>query len=128
MKHPFSPPVNKASQALADQLSEQSRQLQVEGLYKHERVIASRQQAEIRLQDGREVLNFCANNYLGLANHPELIKAAREGVYVIGFSYPVVPRGKARIRTQMSAIHTREHLDRAVAAFVKAGHQLGVID
>jgi glycine C-acetyltransferase len=50
-----------------------------------------------------------------------------EGVYVIGFSYPVVPHGKARIRTQMSAAHTREQLDRAVVAFSKVGKQLGVI-
>jgi len=50
-----------------------------------------------------------------------------EGVYVIGFSFPVVPHGKARIRTQMSAAHTREHLDKAVAAFTKVGRELGVI-
>ena len=49
-----------------------------------------------------------------------------EGVYVIGFSYPVVPQGKARIRTQMSAAHTREQLDRAVAAFSKVGKELRV--
>jgi glycine C-acetyltransferase len=50
-----------------------------------------------------------------------------EGVYVIGFSYPVVPKGKARIRTQMSAAHTAEQIDRAVAAFAKVGEALGVI-
>jgi glycine C-acetyltransferase len=50
-----------------------------------------------------------------------------EGVYVIGFSYPVVPKGKARIRTQMSAAHTHEEIDRAVAAFAKVGKALGVI-
>jgi len=50
-----------------------------------------------------------------------------EGVYVIGFSYPVVPKGKARIRTQMSAAHTEEEIDRAVAAFAKVGKALGVI-
>jgi glycine C-acetyltransferase len=50
-----------------------------------------------------------------------------EGIYVIGFSYPVVPHGQARIRTQMSAGHTREHLDRAMAAFAKVGRALGVI-
>jgi glycine C-acetyltransferase len=50
-----------------------------------------------------------------------------EGVYVIGFSYPVVPKGKARIRTQMSAAHTAEQIDRAVAAFAKVGKGLGVI-
>jgi glycine C-acetyltransferase len=50
-----------------------------------------------------------------------------EGVYVIGFSYPVVPKGRARIRTQMSAAHTPEQVERAVAAFARVGKQLGVI-
>ena len=50
-----------------------------------------------------------------------------EGIYVTGFFYPVVPQGQARIRTQMSAAHSREHLDRAIAAFTKIGKQLGVI-
>jgi glycine C-acetyltransferase len=50
-----------------------------------------------------------------------------EGVYVIGFSYPVVPKGKARIRTQMSAAHTPAQIDRAVAAFAKVGKAIGVI-
>lgn len=49
------------------------------------------------------------------------------GVYVVGFSFPVVPRGQARIRTQMSAAHTREQLGGAVAAFTQAGRELGVI-
>lgn len=50
-----------------------------------------------------------------------------EGVYVIGFSFPVVPRGEARIRAQMSAAHTTGHIDLAVEAFVKVGRELGVI-
>jgi glycine C-acetyltransferase len=50
-----------------------------------------------------------------------------EGIYVIGFSFPVVPRDQARIRVQISAAHEREHLDRAVAAFEKVGRNLGVI-
>jgi glycine C-acetyltransferase len=50
-----------------------------------------------------------------------------EGVYVIGFSYPVVPKGRARIRAQMSAAHTEAQIDRAVAAFAKVGRALGVI-
>ena len=50
-----------------------------------------------------------------------------EGVYVIGFSYPVVPKGKARIRTQMSAGHSLGQVERAVAAFIKVGRELGVI-
>jgi glycine C-acetyltransferase len=49
------------------------------------------------------------------------------GVYVIGFSYPVVPKGEARIRVQISAGHTREQLDRAIAAFVEVGKERGVI-
>lgn len=49
------------------------------------------------------------------------------GVYVIGFSFPVVPQGQARIRTQMSAAHTSEQLDRAVRAFTQAGHEIGVL-
>lgn len=50
-----------------------------------------------------------------------------EDIYVTGFFFPVVPKGKARIRVQVSAAHSREHLDRAVAAFAKVGRQLGVI-
>jgi len=50
-----------------------------------------------------------------------------EGVYVVGFSYPVVPKGQARIRTQMSAAHTREQLERAVDAFTRVGRELGVV-
>jgi glycine C-acetyltransferase len=50
-----------------------------------------------------------------------------EGIYAIGFFFPVVPQGQARIRTQISAAHTREHLDRAIAAFTKIGRELGVI-
>ena len=51
----------------------------------------------------------------------------KEGVYAVGFFYPVVPKGQARIRTQISAAHTREHLDKAVNAFVKVGKELKVI-
>ncbi len=50
-----------------------------------------------------------------------------EGVYVIGFSFPVVPKGQARIRSQMSAAHTPEHIDKAINAFVKVGLELGIV-
>ena len=50
-----------------------------------------------------------------------------EGIYVIGFFFPVVPRDKARIRVQLSAAHTTQHLDKAIAAFVKIGLKLKVI-
>jgi glycine C-acetyltransferase len=51
----------------------------------------------------------------------------QEGVYVIGFSYPVVPKGRARIRTQMSAAHTPEQIDRAIDAFKRVGKSLGIV-
>lgn len=54
----------------------------------------------------------------------ELLK---EGIYVIGFYFPVVPKDKARIRVQLSAAHTKEHLDKAIAAFIKVGKKLGTI-
>jgi glycine C-acetyltransferase len=50
-----------------------------------------------------------------------------EGIYVIGFFFPVVPKGKARIRVQLSAAHKRAHIDKAVKAFIKVGRQLKVI-
>jgi glycine C-acetyltransferase len=49
------------------------------------------------------------------------------GIYVIGFSFPVVPKGQARIRVQISAGHTREHLEKAIAAFVETGKELEVL-
>ncbi len=90
-----------------------------------------------RFRDGMEALGFT----LAGADHaiiPVMLGDARlagdmaerllaEGIYVIGFSFPVVPRGEARIRTQMSAAHTPEQIDRAVAAFAKVGRELGVI-
>lgn len=54
-------------------------------------------------------------------------KLLEEGIYVIGFYYPVVPKGQARIRVQVSAAHEREHLDKAVEAFIKIGKELNVI-
>jgi glycine C-acetyltransferase len=54
-------------------------------------------------------------------------KLLEEGVYAIGFFYPVVPKGKARIRTQISAAHEQHHLDKAISAFIKVGKELGVI-
>ena len=55
-------------------------------------------------------------------------KMLKEGIYVIGFSFPVVPKEQARIRTQMSAAHDFSHIDRAVEAFEKVGRELGVIE
>jgi glycine C-acetyltransferase len=54
-------------------------------------------------------------------------KLLEKGVYVIGFSFPVVPKGQARIRTQMSAAHEKHHLDQAIQAFAKIGNEMGII-
>lgn len=65
-------------------LQQEIEQVKLDGLYKSERVITSQQKASIDV-NGEQVLNFCANNYLGLANHPDLIKAAQEGLDAHGF-------------------------------------------
>lgn len=67
------------------ELAKEIQNLKNEGLYKSERVIASQQQALIKLESGKEVINLCANNYLGLSNNPELIKAAKDAVEKYGF-------------------------------------------
>lgn len=54
-------------------------------------------------------------------------KLLEEGIYVTGFYYPVVPKGEARIRVQLSAAHTHEQLDKCIAAFIKIGKELGVL-
>lgn len=64
-------------------------------------------------------------------DEPKAIRFAdellKEGVYVIGFVFPVVPRGKARIRVQISAAHTEEQIDKAVEAFIRTGKKLNII-
>ena len=72
-------------QAFLQYLRDETEGVRAAGLYKEERTLASPQQAAIRLQDGAEVLNFCANNYLGLANHPTMVEAAKGGLDAYGF-------------------------------------------
>ncbi|MGB1988528.1 MAG: glycine C-acetyltransferase, partial [Flavobacteriales bacterium] len=55
-------------------------------------------------------------------------KLLEEGIYVIGFFFPVVPKEQARIRVQVSAAHTKEHLDKAIAAFTKVGKEMKIIN
>ncbi len=74
MKHPF-----------LDHLQNELDSIKDQGLYKQERIIASPQGAHIELADGSKVLNFCANNYLGLANHPVVVEAAEESLKHYGF-------------------------------------------
>jgi glycine C-acetyltransferase len=81
-----------------------------EGLYKDERIIVSPQGAEIELDNGKKVLNFCANNYLGLSNHPELIKAAKEGLDTHGY-------GMSSVRFICGTTDLHKTLERKIAEF-----------
>ncbi len=82
-----------------------------EGLYKEERIITSAQQADITVADGSHVINFCANNYLGLANHPELIAAAKKGMDSHGF-------GMASVRFICGTQDTHKQLEQKLAEFL----------
>lgn len=70
---------------IKDHLQKELTDIQQAGLFKKERIIVSPQQAEIKLDSGQEVLNFCANNYLGLSNHPALVEAAKEALDTHGY-------------------------------------------
>jgi glycine C-acetyltransferase len=80
------------------------------GLYKHERIIVSPQGAEIRLDTGQTVLNFCANNYLGLSNNPELIKAAKASLEDHGY-------GMSSVRFICGTTDLHKELERKIARF-----------
>jgi len=71
--------------SLTQHYVEELEAIRAQGLFKSERIITSPQSAEITLDDGRTVLNFCANNYLGLADHPDLIQAAKDALDTHGF-------------------------------------------
>jgi len=90
----------------ADTLDE----IRAAGLFKSERVIASPQSAEITLADGRTVLNFCANNYLGLADHPDIIKAAKDALDTHGF-------GMASVRFICGTQDLHKDLEKTIADF-----------
>lgn len=101
MKEPY-------TQYLAHEIEE----LKKAGLYKHERVITSQQQAEIHVQTGQDVLNFCANNYLGLANNPELIKSAQKAVEKYGF-------GMSSVRFICGTQSVHKELEQRISHFLE---------
>lgn len=85
------------------QLNSDLETARAEGLFKEERIITSAQQADITVADGSHVINFCANNYLGLANHPELIAAAKSGMDTTVLVWPPYVLSAAR-RTVTSSL------------------------
>ncbi|WP_128543406.1 glycine C-acetyltransferase [Larkinella soli] len=98
---------------IQNQLQEELDGIRKAGLYKSERIIVSPQSSVIAIQDGREVLNFCANNYLGLSSHPEVIKAAREALDTHGF-------GLSSVRFICGTQDIHKELERQTAEFVGA--------
>ncbi|MSQ91830.1 MAG: glycine C-acetyltransferase [Gammaproteobacteria bacterium] len=98
-------------QALLRRLESQTGELEKNGLFKRERVIASGQGPVVRLEDGREVINLCANNYLGLANHPELCRAAHEALDRYGY-------GMASVRFICGTQTVHRQLEQRLSAFL----------
>lgn len=99
------------SSAFYQQIQQQIEEVKAEGLYKSERVITSQQAAAVKISTGEEVLNFCANNYLGLANHPALIEAGKEGMDVHGF-------GMASVRFICGTQDIHKELEQKLSKFL----------
>jgi glycine C-acetyltransferase len=98
--------------AILKHLARETQALKASGLYKPERVITSPQEAVVRVQDGREVVNLCANNYLGLANHPRVVEATREALSKLGF-------GMASVRFICGTQSVHLELERRLSAFLE---------
>ncbi|GLO63833.1 2-amino-3-ketobutyrate coenzyme A ligase [Vibrio sp. MACH09] len=99
------------SSAFYKQINQQIEEVKVEGLYKSERIITSAQKAAVSISTGEEVLNFCANNYLGLANHPDLIEAAKSGMDEHGF-------GMASVRFICGTQDSHKVLEQKISEFM----------
>ena len=102
---------NKKSANFCNYIQEQITQVKAEGLYKAERIITTAQQAKIAVNTGEQVINFCANNYLGLANHPELIAAAKTGLDEHGF-------GMASVRFICGTQDIHKELEQGISEFL----------
>jgi glycine C-acetyltransferase len=98
------------SPALTTHYAAELESIRAQGLFKAERVITSPQSAEIELADGRKVLNFCANNYLGLADHPDIIQAAKDALDTHGF-------GMASVRFICGTQDLHKQLEAKIAEF-----------
>ena len=99
------------SKKLYPQLQQELQSIEEAGLYKRERIIASSQSAVIRLEDGSEVLNFCANNYLGLSSHHKVIEAAHEAIDTHGY-------GMSSVRFICGTQDIHKELERKISQFL----------
>ncbi|MBG5898177.1 glycine C-acetyltransferase [Providencia stuartii] len=99
------------SELFYQQIKEQLAQTEAVGLFKHERIITSSQDADIEIVGNKRVVNFCANNYLGLANHPDLIEAAKQGMDSHGF-------GMASVRFICGTQDSHKQLEKKLADFL----------
>lgn len=102
--------MSEAASTLTQRYAEELDAIRAQGLFKSERIITSPQSAEIRLADGRTVLNFCANNYLGLADHPDIIAAAKDALDTHGF-------GMASVRFICGTQDLHKQLEAKIADF-----------
>jgi len=100
------------TKTLLKHLSDETHALETQGLFKSERIIVSPQQAEIKVESGKSVINLCANNYLGLANHPALLKAAHEGLDHYGL-------GLASVRFICGTQDLHKKLEKTVSDYLK---------
>lgn len=95
---------------MKDFLGAELKKIKEDGLYKEERIITTPQRADIKVNEGQEVLNFCANNYLGLSDHPRLIKAAKEAMDSHGY-------GMSSVRFICGTQDMHKQLERAIADY-----------
>ncbi len=100
------------TQSFSDHLKSQLKGLHADGLYKSERVIVSQQSAEIELSSGKKVLNFCANNYLGLANNAELVEAGKQALERYGY-------GMASVRFICGTQEEHKQLENRISDFLQ---------
>lgn len=96
---------------IKDQLAQELQNIEADGLYKNERIITTPQGAEIQTRDGKNVLNFCANNYLGLSSHPKVIEAAKKTIESHGF-------GMSSVRFICGTQDIHKELEKKVADFL----------
>lgn len=96
---------------IKDKLEQELKTIQDNGLFKRERVIVTPQDAVIRLQDGSEVINFCANNYLGLSSHPRVVEAAKKAIDTHGF-------GMSSVRFICGTQDIHKELEAKIATFL----------